>query len=397
MVSVSEATFIIADHLFSSKAENVTVSNALGRVLAEPIFADRDFPPFDRVAMDGIAIQLNQLNQGQVKFKIEGIAAAGTAQIILHDKEKCIEVMTGAPLPKHTDTVIRYEDIEIKDKSATVLVAEIPLKQNIHPQAQDAKQSQVLLTAGTLISPAEIALIASVGKATIEVKSYPRTAIISTGDELVDIKDSPAPHQIRRSNSYALQAALQSLGCEATLYHISDNKDIITKELEGILDQNDLIIISGGVSKGKFDFVPVVLEKLGVKKHFHTVKQRPGKPFWFGGLSDKFIFALPGNPVSTYMCFYRYIKPWLLKSWGLDIQTEFAFLGSDFQFDGALTYFLQANIVNEAGMRVGYPLPGGGSGDFANLKEVNAFMELPEEKNTFKKGEVYPIHFFRSQ
>lgn len=395
MVSVSEATSIILSHLFNPKEEIVSTTEALGKVIAEPILADRDFPPFDRVAMDGIAIPFDQFESGQKEFEIEGIAAAGTPQRNLSDKKKCYEVMTGAPLPVNTDTVIRYEDLKIDDTIATLLIEDINRHQNIHPQGQDAIMDDLLLPVGTLISPAEIALVASVGKSSIRVKSTPCVAIISTGDELVDIDEHPEDHQIRRSNSYALQASLKSLGCETKLFHITDQQDLIERELKEILTDYDLIILSGGVSKGKFDFIPETLEKLGVKKLFHRVKQKPGKPFWFGSTGIKTVFALPGNPVSTYLCFYKYIKPWLFTSLGLVVKSDFAMLGDSFQFKGDLTYFLQVKVTNENGRLVAYPTPGGGSGDFANLKDVNAFMELPENKSSFAKGEVYPIYFSR--
>ncbi|MEP2667791.1 MAG: molybdopterin molybdotransferase MoeA [Cyclobacteriaceae bacterium] len=397
MVSVSEAQSIVERHLFSPSTEEVPVAEALNRVLAEPLLADRDFPPFHRVAMDGIAIQFDQLSKEHTTFEIEGIAPAGVPQKSLTHSNNCIEVMTGAPLPANTDTVIRYEDLEIRDKKATIMTSEIIPNQNVHPQGQDAKAHQVLLKEGIQLSPSEIALIASVGKTHVRVKSKPKAVIISTGDELVDIDETPKAHQIRRSNSYALQAGLKSMGCEATLFHIRDEKAVIEKEMGEILDQFDLIILSGGVSKGKFDFIPEVLEQLGVSKHFHKVKQKPGKPFWFGSVGSKTVFALPGNPVSTYMCFYKYIQPWLRKSWGLNKETEYATLTTDYQFKNDLTYFLQVNVVNELGILKAYPITGGGSGDFANLKEVNAFMELPEEKTTFKKGEAYPIYYFRSR
>lgn len=397
MVSVSEAASIIGTHLFSPEIEKISLSKAVNRVLAEAVVADRDFPPFNRVAMDGIAIRFNQWKQGQTIFKIEGIAAAGSPQKILADKSQCIEVMTGAPLPENTDAVIRYEDLNIADDQATILVSEIKVNQNIHAQGQDATQNQELLKPGIQISPSEIALMASVGMANIKVKSKPRIAIISTGDELVDIENTPQAHQIRRSNSYALQASLNLMDCESHLYHIRDEKDVIERELKKILHDHDLIILSGGVSKGKFDYIPEVLEHLGVTKYFHKVKQKPGKPFWFGATENKTIFALPGNPVSTYMCFYRYIKPWLQKSWGLMEKPEYAILDHDYQFQGDLSCFLQVKISNENGKQIAHPAQGGGSGDFANLKEVDAFMELPEGKDHFKKGEAYPIFFFRAR
>lgn len=395
MVSVSEASSIVGSNLFKPEAEMVNVANVLGRVLAESIKADRDFPPFDRVAMDGIALQLGQFTRGQKEFELEGLAPAGSPQKKLVDKSKCIEVMTGAPLPIGTNTVIRYEDLELKNNIATILIPGLVHGQNIHQQAQDAKHGQVLLPIGTLISPAEVALIASVGLTQVKVKTFPRAAIISTGDELVDIDDTPAAHQIRRSNSYALQAALKSLGIEAKLYHLPDQHESIERELKTILANHDLLILTGGVSKGKFDFIPEVLEKLGVKKHFHKVKQKPGKPFWFGGVGNKTVFALPGNPVSTYMCFYKYVEPWLKLSLGLKVNNEKASLTQGYEFNGDLTYFLQVNISNQDGRLMANPVPGGGSGDFANLKDVNAFMELTEGRKLFKRGEVFPILYIR--
>ncbi len=395
MVSVSEATSIIESHLFSPTTEKVNVAEGLNRVLDESIVADRDFPPFDRVAMDGIAIQFSQFSKGNKVFNIEGTAPAGQPQKQLSDQSNCIEVMTGAPLPINTDTVIRYEDLDIKNGSATISIEDIVIHQNIHTKGQDAKQGDMLLPAGTVISPSEVALIASVGKEIIQVKSYPKAAIISTGDELVNINEDPLPHQIRRSNTYALQASLKALGCSSSLYHMIDEKEVIIKELAKILSEHDLIILSGGVSKGKFDFIPEVLEQLGVKKHFHRVKQKPGKPFWFGSAGNKTVFALPGNPVSTYMCFYKYIKPWLLKSWGIESKQELALLATDINFPGDLTFFLQVFISSEMGQLVAQPIPGGGSGDFANLKDVNAFMELPADNSSFKKGDTFPFYYFR--
>jgi molybdopterin molybdotransferase len=163
-----------------------------------------------------------------------------------------------------------------------------------------------------------------------------------------------------------------------------------------IVEEYDVLIISGGVSKGKFDFIPAALEAAGVKKLFHQVSQRPGKPFWFGSSAkNTIVFALPGNPVSTYMCFYRYITPWLWKSLGVDHPQSSAILAEDFTFSPSLTYFLQVNVSIEKGRLMAYPQPGGGSGDFANLKQVDGFLELPQGNSKFQAGEAFPYHSFR--
>lgn len=396
MVSVSEASLIVNAHLYKPSTEKVDVTNCGNRILAEDIRADRDFPPFNRVAMDGIAIQYAKFVDLTTAFVIQETAAAGEPQKNLKNEENCIEVMTGAPLPANTDTVVRYEDIEIKDSIATVTESAIKKGQNIHPQAQDAKRGEVILSNGIKISSAEVALIASVGKSRVEVKKLPRVAIVSTGNELVDVSETPKPHQIRRSNSFALQSSLQRHGCDCTRFHLQDDKDEITNGLNEIIEQHDVIVLSGGVSKGKFDYVPEALNKLGIEKHFHKVRQRPGKPFWFGSRGNKTVFALPGNPVSTFLCFYRYIEPWLFKSLGLPSSNQKAQLNTDFEFkDDNLTYFLQVALKNIDSKLIATPIPGGGSGDFANLKDVDAFMELPEGKKIFKKGEVYSVYSFR--
>lgn len=395
MVSVSEASSIVLSHLYPSQNESIPVAEVWNHVLAEEIIADRDFPPFDRVAMDGIAVQFDRYQSGQRRFKIAGVAAAGDPQRTLDNNNESFEVMTGSSLPRGTDTVIRYEDVTIDAGWAEINLPTMDRSQNIHPCGQDAKRGDVLLAPGFVLSPAEIALMATVGKSTVKVRSRPRAAIISTGNELVDIQDKPLPHQIRRSNVYSLQASLASMKCASDLFHLPDDPQVIHRDLKEIINNYDVIILSGGVSKGKFDHVPAALEQLGVVKHFHRVKQKPGKPFWFGTAGSKALFALPGNPVSTYMCFYRYIQPWLLESMGVASPAKRAILAKDFRFETDLTYFLQVKLENIDGTLWAHPVPGGGSGDLDNLKDVDGFMELPSDQSAFSRGSVFPVFLFR--
>ena len=429
MISVTEATHIIQSNLFKPKKEVVKLESATGRIVAESIFADRDFPPFNRATMEGIAIDARTFQLGRKMFSVEGTQAAGQPAATLSNNQNCFEIMTGAMLPNGTNAVVRYEDVEIENAIASIKISTVTEGDNIHFKGIDASENSVLIEVGTKLSPAEIALLASVGKTSVAVFSYPTIAIVSTGDELVSIDRKPLPHQIRTSNSYAIQSALIEMGCHSTLFHLTDNVEILKTELDKIASDFDVIILSGGVSKGKFDFVPAVMESLGIKKLFHQVSQKPGKPMWFGrgptsiergplkseaisnndtnqasavtplprrgAGGEAWIFALPGNPVSTFMCFHRYIKPWLLKSSGVEVESQQAVLGDDFSFKPALTYFLQADIKNEAGKLMAYPVAGGGSGDFVNLKQVNGFLELPAERNEFKAGEVFPFIKFR--
>lgn len=398
MVSVRDASAIILNHLYSPAKETIGLEHATRRVLAEPLFADRDLPPFHRVTMDGIAIAYEDWKKRVRRFTIEGTQAAGDPRKKRKHSSGCLEVMTGAVLPEGCDTVIRYEDLQIEQGVASVTdTTDILEGQNIHTQGSDALRGELLLDRHFLLSPAEIALLASTGQAQVSVFSNPRVAVVSTGDELVAIDQVPELHQIRRSNSWALMASLQTLSCPSDLYHIRDQKDQLLLKISEILNGHDVVILSGGVSLGKYDFVPEVLEELGIKKLFHQVSQRPGKPFWFGRSEGKkkTVFALPGNPVSTFMCFYRYVKPWLLKSLGLPLHQAWAELGSDFSFDPNLTYFLQVSVKEVEGRRIAYPEAGGGSGDFANLKNVDGFLELPHDRKTFRAGEVFPFFGFR--
>jgi molybdopterin molybdotransferase len=395
MVSVTEASAIINQNLWKPGIEEIDVLDSLDRVLAVDVLADRDFPPYHRATMDGITIAFESFSKGQVKFQIEGIQAAGMPRKKLSSPACCLEIMTGAILPEGCDTVVRYEDLKIIDGLAEIVLNTIRKGDSIHRQGSDAKANATVLCAGTMISSAEIPLLASVGKARVKVFLLPKTALISTGNELVGINAKPEQHQIRRSNVYAIAAGLKKYKVEPTLFHLQDDEELIRKGLSEILGTHNLIILSGGVSKGKFDLIPSMLEAGGIKKHFHQIKQRPGKPMWFGTGNGKTVFALPGNPVSTFLCYYKYIEPWLLKSLGIGGTLTQAILDSDVSFDLPLTYFLQVKVRNDEGVLRATPIPGGGSGDFVNLKEVDGFLELPEEVKIFKKGEAYGYISFR--
>lgn len=404
MLSVADAFAITQQHLLTLPAETVPLTDATGRVLRQAIQADRDFPPFDRVAMDGIAIryadykagqhELKQHELEQQTFSVRGMQRAGQAQLTLTEPNTCLEIMTGAMLPVGSDTVVRYEDITIQDGQATLLIDDVESGQHIHHQATDRRAGDELLPVGTWLGPSELAVAASVGQTTLSVTALPRVALISTGDELVDIDDTPLPYQIRRSNTYMLRAALSTLGISATLHHIIDDETQLQERLATLLSENDLLILSGGVSAGKADFVPDVLARLGVQKHFHKVGQRPGKPLWFGtSATKKVVFALPGNPVSTVLCTYRYVIPYLRASLGLPpAPARYAQLAAPVTFLPDITYFLPVGLIDTPDGRViADPFPGSGSADFANLIAVDAFMELPADRSEFAAGEAFPL------
>ncbi|MEZ4933581.1 MAG: molybdopterin molybdotransferase MoeA [Saprospiraceae bacterium] len=397
MTTIEQATDIILSNTLSFGEESVPLGLATGRILREDLIADRDFPPFNRVSMDGIAIQFEYFAKGKRAFKIEGLQAAGAPQMTLEDTNNCLEVMTGAMLPQGTDTVIRYEDVDIKDGVATIQIEDVAAKQNIHQRGTDRAAGSLIVKRGCLISPAEIGVAATVGRGSLAVSKKPRVAIISTGDELVDVSEQPLPHQIRKSNIHNLAAAVSEWGIMANLFHLPDEKNAIREILTEVLKNHDAVLLSGGVSAGKLDFVPDVLEELKVEKMFHKVSQRPGKPFWFGRNDSTVVFAFPGNPVSSFMCLNRFFRPWLLASYGLPPFAErYAILSKDFYFKPELTYFLQVKInYGKDGRLTAVPIEGKGSGDLANLVDADAFLELPRGQDQFEKGEVFPVFFYR--
>ncbi len=400
MIDIQQATEIVLSRVRSFGTEQLPLAECSGRVLRQDIRADRDFPPYTQVRMDGIAIQWAAYEAGQRAFPVEGTQAAGSPQQRLQNPEACLEVMTGAVLPEGTDTVIRYEDVDIRDGQAQLLPeAKVKARQNAHLQGLDRQEGSLIVKAGAVLSPAEIGVAATVGLPTLSVAKMPSAVIVSTGDELVEVHEQPAPHQIRSSNSYTIQMALARWGVKADRLHIDDELEATKRELGRCIEQYDIILLSGGVSKGKFDYVPEALEALGVQKHFHKVKQRPGKPFWFGDVEGKCtVFALPGNPVSSFMCTQRYVHPWLRQCLGLSpMPYARAVLTEDFHFRADLTYFLQVKTRydEQTGQLLARPVEGKGSGDLANLVDADAFLELPRGKEAFAKGEVFPLLFYR--
>ncbi len=398
MITVEEAQNIIAKTIYDFGIEEIPFSEAVGRVLREDLFTDRDLPPYNRVTMDGIAIQYQSFEKGNRNFKIKGIAPAGAEQIKLEDGDHCLEVMTGSILPNNTDTVIRYEDLDIKDGVAKILLETLKNKQNVHRKGEDRLQNFKIISAGKVISPAEIGVAATIGKSRLKVTRLPKAIIISTGDELVEIDQKPLAHQIRKSNVYQLKATLKHHGIAADTAHLNDDMSEILKALKDILEKYEVVIMSGGVSKGKFDFLPEALNSLGVEKLFHKVKQRPGKPFWFGKApSGAVVFALPGNPVSSFMCTQIHLVPWLKRCLQLPEPIyPTAILQRDTTFKPDLVYYLQVKIsYNEKGQILAMPIDGNGSGDFANLVDADAFLRIPRGKDLFEKGECFPIIFYR--
>ncbi|MBC3541608.1 gephyrin-like molybdotransferase Glp [Rufibacter sediminis] len=395
MISVAQALQLVLQHKISPQTEEVELLQSLGRTLAQDVTADRDFPPFHRVTMDGIAVRASDFVAGIRAFPIEEIHAAGSPQKTLHHPGHCLEVMTGAVLPQGTDAVVPYEECTMHENVATVLAEKVRAGQNIHPQGSDKKAGEVLLTSGVKITPAILGTLASVGYAQVPVFQLPSVAICSTGDELVEVQQQPLPHQIRRSNAYMLAGALQQENIQASLFHLPDEPAIMQKRLAKILEAHDVLLLSGGVSKGKFDFLPQVLEELGFTPVFHKIAQKPGKPMLFGTLPEqKVVFGLPGNPVSTFVCYQLFFRPWLHASLHQDHQPASAQLTQTLTFKPALTYHVPVKLHQDQGILKATPIPTTGSGDLTSILEADGLLSLPPEQENFAAGEAFPLTLF---
>lgn len=377
--------------------ESLPLTQCVGGTLRENIYAERDQPPFDRVTMDGIALDSEALRRGARRFRIQAVQAAGAAPLNLKSSADAIEVMTGAMLPGGCDCVIPIEQIEMSEGVAQVSLArDIEPFHNVHRRGSDSRQGRLLLAAGTLLRAPEIAVAASAGMARVRVSSQPAIMVVSTGDELVEPGDPIADYQVRRSNVYAVAATLRERGfVRIGDDHVPDREDMLQERLALHLTTHEVLVLSGGVSMGKFDLVPRVLAQLGVQEVFHNVAQRPGKPMWFGvGAQGQAVFGLPGNPVSTLVCLIRYVIPAIAEAMGTKrTPPPRLALASAVTVNPPLAYFLPVIIEHDDwGRPWANPRAPNGSGDFLSLAGTDGFVELPPGPNVYPKGFVTSVY-----
>jgi len=396
VITTAEARDAISAAMPAFDSVSVSANCSIGRILRQTVVAERDQPPFDRVMMDGIALSLSDLNSGTRNFPIQATQAAGDEQLSLEDG-KCIEIMTGASLPQGADCIVPVERISVNEGNASV-EADYKVKQRqfVHPCGSDHKAGSELLTAGKRISPMDIAIINSCGLTEIDVSKSPTIRVISTGNELVPAGEPVEPHQIRMSNGPAVIAMLEEHSYGSTEHdHIVDEPDLLKTRIDKHLENSDVLILSGGVSMGKADYIPQVLAELGVEVVFHKISQRPGKPMWFGmGPNNQAVFALPGNPVSTLVCCRQYVIPALNAASGLaESQPEFAALTQDVSFKPELTCFLPVKLLSNTGGQVlAMPVQTNTSGDFTALSRTDGYVELPLEESLFAAGSATKLH-----
>ncbi|MEN8774858.1 MAG: molybdopterin molybdotransferase MoeA [Akkermansiaceae bacterium] len=369
LITPAEAESLMLSNVDLLEIETIILEDSLGRVLREDLFADRPFPPFDRVTMDGIAFRFADLDDAPLT--LQGIHAAGNPTPPALKEKHCWQIMTGSAMPPDCDTIIPYEEVSLSDTQATINCETIPGK-FIHREGSDASTGSLMIKSGTRIKPGHLGMMASIGAAEIKATRLPRVKILTTGDELIPVHDSPLPHQLRQSNGITLLSAIKSWGpVDASWAHLPDDLAATTNGISKALESSDLVILSGGISKGRKDYVRPALESLQGTPLFHGVAQRPGKPlaFWKG------IVALPGNPNSTLTTFQRYVVPLLRRMTGApDAQATTFPLAGPISRHPFLTQFLPAKLNTEG---KALSLSPQNSGDFVTPLEGSGYLEIP--------------------
>jgi len=362
----------------------VPLEEALGRVLRENLYADRPFPPFDRVTMDGVAFRFADF-EGK-PLRLQGLHAAGDPPPPPLREGHCWQVMTGSVMPADCDTVIPYEEISIHDDTGEIRVEPVPGR-FIHREGSDAKTGDLILQSGVRLGPGHLGIAASIGAVNLTVTRLPRITILTTGDELIPADQTPLPHQLRQSNGITIENAMRQWGpAQVTRHHLADDFAATKEGIASALQNSDLIILSGGISKGKKDYVRPALESLRGAPLFHGVAQRPGKPlaFWPG------VAALPGNPNSSLTTFTRYLAPLLHKLTGTSLPRRIRLpLSAPIASHPSLAMMLPALLSDNGTLEILAPQ---NSGDFLTPLSGTGFIEVPPDSGQVHEADYWGLH-----
>ncbi|WP_294264074.1 gephyrin-like molybdotransferase Glp [uncultured Chryseobacterium sp.] len=387
MISVTEAKNIIFNHLPERKTTVLPLSQVAGLVTSAEVIAGTDIPGFPQSSMDGYALKFEYKD---VPLEISGVMAAGTTTALHIKNRQASRIFTGAPLPEGADTVVMQEKITVENHQLIINDENLSLGLNVRPKGSEVKQGAVAMTAGTVLSPAAIGFLAGIGQDKVEVYRPPVVAIILTGNELQNPGNELAFGQVYEANSYQLRAALEKTGVkEIHIFRAEDDPEMLQQILEQALAISDMVLLNGGVSVGDYDFVTRAAEQCGIEEKFHKIKQKPGKPLFFGNKGEKLVFGLPGNPSSSLTCFYEYVLPAVEQLSGLknSIQQLRAVATHDYTKPTGLTHFLKA--FYEEGKVT--PLHAQESYRLHSFAHANCFLVLPEESTGCKKDDSVEI------
>ncbi len=402
MITVDEARATILGKIKTKGTENVSIDDALGRILAEDVIARRNNPPMDNSAMDGYALIAADIQSATpdnpVPLKVvEDIPAGAVAQGTLKTGQ-AMRIMTGAPIPEGADAVLMQEDTD-RDGDTVLVKDKADVGENIRLSGEDVKAGEVVLPKGIALTPSHIGMLAVVGRARVAVGQRPTVAILSTGDEIVDLDQVPEGPQIYNSNGYMLAAQVRSAGGIPQYLGIAvdEEKDLLEK-FEWAL-QSDIVVSSGGVSVGDFDLVKASLQKMGNEMAFWKVAMKPGKPLAFGKIGEKPVFGLPGNPVSSFVSFEQFVRPAIHKMMGaseLGLPTVQAKLTRDLQKRTERVHFMSAVVSWDGGEYTVAPAEEQGSGVLKSTVTANSLLVFPLEKKELKSGEWVTVQLLNT-
>lgn len=392
MITIEEALEIVLKETRVLGFETVNILSSLDKVLAEDIYSKDNLPPFDKSAMDGYAIisddTENASEEKPVKLKIKGIIKAGD---FYEGQLKCgeaLKIMTGAPIPNRADAVIQIENVEA-DSEEVAIFNPVKKNRNILNLGEEIRKGDIALLSGMTIRPSEIGLMASLGFNSVKVVKAPKIIIITTGDELIDVNEELTSGKIRDCNGYSLMALGKNLQADVKFYGIvRDDMNLLFKKMKDAFEEGDIIITSGGVSAGDYDFVENCLKELGADIKFSSVAIKPGKPLTFAKCRDKLFFGLPGNPLAVINTFEQFVRPTAKKMMGKsDIHNkEFkVVLGEDFSSVKGRTNYVYVNIEEKDGIHYAYKVGSQSSNQLLTISKANGIIII--DKEIVKAGE----------
>ncbi|HEX8294058.1 MAG TPA: gephyrin-like molybdotransferase Glp [Pyrinomonadaceae bacterium] len=398
MIPVAEAVRIVVEQAEPLPAERVALGEALGRVLAEDVFADTDLPPFDRAQMDGYAVRSEDVRETPARLRVAGEAAAGSGWRGTLRRGEAVRIMTGAPLPSGADSVQQVEVTREEEDGAVVIVERATEPGQFYvPRASEVRKGERVLGAGEEVNAARMAVLASFGYAEVSVGRRPRVAVLATGTELVQVGERPGEDQIRDSNSYSLAAYAALAGAVVErLPFAGDEPELLRDEIGRAAARSDVLVLSGGVSMGRYDFTKAALSALGAELFFERVALRPGKPTVFARLpGGALVFGLPGNPVSVSVTFNLFARAALRVMQGAlrpELLEEAAVLARPVKGAAERASYLPAALSTDDGGRLlAAPLRWGGSSDFVAFARATALVIVPAGVKVADAGSVLNV------
>lgn len=396
IISYDESLRLVLDNVSESPVVYKNLHEAMDECLAENVYADRSYPPYNRAAMDGFAIRSRDFKDASTSFPIIGTQLAGKDLEIEVKANTAIRLMTGAAVPEGYDAVVRFEDASVDKDSVSFNLKKVEPGQNISRKGSDTKDRELLIKKGTRLGNAAMNVAASVGHTPVQVYPKPTVALLSTGNEIIPIEQVPREYQIRNSNAFSIRSFLYQYKIEPIFQTIvPDNKEEMEKAFRKGANA-DILIITGGFSKGESDYVPEILSTIGVNKLFHRVNIKPGRPTWFGK-KEKItaVFGLPGNPVSNQITFKVYIESYIRKYMGLDpIHPLYLPLSKDVVSSHGRAEFIVARVISDDRSSWVEPVSYHDSGDFIGILESDGYFYTPANRDNLNSGELVPFYFW---